>query len=80
MKIKCERCGNDIDRSQLYIVIFHGLTLDVHTHHLCCKHCLKSLNKDLHATFKQDIIDKCISSYRLEIVEDIVKEGEKNDL
>lgn len=78
-EIICERCGNYIERSQLYVVIFHGVTLDVHTQHLCCKSCLKSLNRDLHTTFSQAILDKCLVNYHLEVVEDIVKEGEKNE-
>lgn len=76
-EIKCERCGNDIDRSQLYIVIFHGKAIDIHTQHLCCKPCMKSLDKDLRATFTQEILDKCLSCYHIEIVNDICeKEGE----
>lgn len=78
-EIKCERCGNDIDRSQLYIVIFDGVTIDVHTQHLCCKSCLKDLEKNLRATFTPEILDKCLACYHLEIVNDILKEGEKNE-
>lgn len=77
-EIKCERCGNDIDRSQLYIVIFHGVTLDVHTQYLCCKPCLKDLEKDLRRTFTQEILDKCLACYHLEIAPAIEEEGENN--
>ena len=75
-EIKCERCNSDIDRSQLYIVIFNGKPIDVHAQYLCCKPCMKDLSKDLRATFTPEILDKCISLYHLEIVNDIVEEGE----
>lgn len=77
-KIKCEHCGNDIERSQLYIVIFHGVMIDVHTQHLCCKSCLKDIEKDLRATFTPGILNKCLSCYHLEIVSAIEEEGENN--
>ena len=76
-EIKCERCGNDIDRSQLYIVIFQGVMIDKFAQYMCCKSCLTALSKDLRAYFTSDILDKCISCYHLEIINDIVEEGEQ---
>lgn len=66
----CERCSCKLEENNAYLVVGVFAAIEVQTAHMACKKCADELYQDCLQTFNKELVERCITIKKVEVLSD----------